>query len=70
MMVLALLSLAVAVAASVWTTAYALQEPLADLLWLQRVRQWDAWLDTIEAMHEQLDVVLVLDAEALLAPCA
>lgn len=57
----ALMALAVALAASVWTIAYALQEPLADLLWLHRLRQWDAWLDTIDALHEQLDAVIVAD---------
>jgi hypothetical protein len=61
MIVLALFSLLVAVASSLWTAAYALQESLADLLWLQRERQWDAWWDTIESMHVQLDVVLALD---------
>lgn len=61
MLFLAMLTLAVAVAASGWATAYALQEPLADLMWLQRRRQWDAWWDTIEAMHTQLDVLVTVD---------
>lgn len=54
MIILALLTLAVALAATTWTTAYALQGALADLLWLHRERQYDAWWDTIEAMHRSL----------------
>lgn len=63
MFALALISLAVALAASVWTTAYALQVALEDhelVLWWQREAQWNAWWDTIEAMHETLDALQVL----------
>ena len=49
-----LISLAVALAASVWTTAYAFTDALPSLLWLDQARREDAWLDTIEAMHETL----------------
>lgn len=55
MFALAMITLAVALAASVWTTA------VPDLLWLDRARREDAWLDSIEALHLQLDVVLALD---------
>lgn len=60
----ALVTLAAALAASVWTIAYALQEPLADLLWLHNLRQWDAWWGTIEDMHETLATWRDLDAVA------
>lgn len=64
MIALAMITLAVALAASVWTAAYAWTSALPELLWLDRVRREDAWLDSIEAMHLQLDVVLALDDQA------
>lgn len=54
MFILAMITLAVALAASVWTTAYAFTSTVPDLLWLDRVRRMDAWWDTIEGMHETL----------------
>lgn len=62
MLILGLLTLTFSVAASVWTTAYAVHEPVANLLWLERVRREDAWLDTIEDMHATLAALLVLDS--------
>jgi len=67
MLALAFLSLAVALAASSWTVAYAWTAALPDLLWLQRARQYDAWWDSIEALHLQLDVVLQLDNQDVMA---
>lgn len=64
MIALAMITLAVALAASVWTAAYAWTSALPELLWLDRVRREDAWLDSIEALHLQLDVVLALDNQA------
>lgn len=64
MFALAMITLAVALAASVWTTAYAWTAAVPDLLWLDRARREDAWLDSIEALHLQLDVVLALDDQA------
>lgn len=61
MFALAMITLAVSVAASVWTTAYAWTAALPELLWLDRARREDAWLDSIDALHLQLDVVLALD---------
>lgn len=63
MMVMALLSLAVALAASVWTTAYAWTDILPSLLWLDRARRHDAWLDSIEALHGTLAMLRALDAQ-------
>lgn len=69
MITLALISLAVALAASVWTTAYAWNATVPDLLWLDQNRRWDAWLDTIEAMHDTLDALQMLgNAELLETP--
>lgn len=65
-MIAALISLAVALAASVWTTAYAWNAAVPDLLWLDRVRRWDVWLDSIDAMHETLDALQVLGNVELL----
>lgn len=64
MFTLAMITLAVALTASVWTIVYAWTAALPELLWLARVRREDAWLDSIEAMHLQLDVVLALDDQA------
>lgn len=66
MIILAFFSLAVALAASVWTIVYAWNAAVPDLLWLDRVRRWDAWLDSIDAMHETLDALQVLDNVELL----
>lgn len=52
---IALFLLAVAVAASVWSTAYAWTATLPGLMWLQRERQYDAWWESIDAMREQLE---------------
>lgn len=57
MIVLAMLTLAVALGATVWATAYALTDTIPDLLWLDRARRANTWWDTIEAMHAQLDVL-------------
>jgi hypothetical protein len=70
MVILAMMTLAVALAASAWTIAYALHEPLADLLWLHRLRQWDAWWNTIEDMHTQLDALVAADNLELLGSVA
>jgi hypothetical protein len=64
MIALAMITLAVALAASAWTTAYAWTGTLPSLLWLDRARAEDAWLDSVEAMHETLDALLVLDGQA------
>jgi hypothetical protein len=64
MMVMAMLSLTVALAASVWTTAYAWTDTIPSLLWLDRARREDAWLDSIEAMHETLYAWRVLDGQS------
>lgn len=61
MFVMALITLAVALAASVWTTAYAWNAAVPDLLWLSRVRAEDVWLDSIVEMHEMLDRLTWLD---------
>ena len=53
-MIWALVALAGALAASAWTTAYAITDAIPSLLWLDHVRRTDAWWDTIEAMHETL----------------
>lgn len=66
MIALALLTLAVALLASGWTTAYAWTGTIPSLLWLDRARRDDAWLDSIEAMHGTLDVLLALDDQAQL----
>lgn len=66
MMALALLTLTVALAVSVWTTAYAWTDTVPSLLWLDRARRADAWLDSIEAMHDTLDVLLALDDQVQL----
>jgi hypothetical protein len=66
MMVMAMLSLVVALAASAWTTAYAWTDTLPSLLWLDRARAEDAWLASVEAMHETLDALLALDDQAQL----
>jgi len=57
MIALALILLAAAVAASGWSAAYAWTSALPDLMWLHRERQYDAWWESIDAMHEQLQVV-------------
>lgn len=59
MILLALLLLAVAVAASGWSTAYAWTAALPSLMWLQRERQYDAWWKSIDAIHLQLDTLEV-----------
>lgn len=58
MIALALILLAVAVAASGWSAAYAWTAALPSLLWLQRERQYDAWWESIDAMHDQLDALV------------
>ena len=57
MIILALLLLAVGVAASGWSAAYAWTATLPSLMWLQRERQYDAWWESIDAMHEHLDAL-------------
>lgn len=64
MIVMAMLSLAVALAASMWTTAYAWTDTIPSLLWLDRARREDAWLGSIEAMRETLDAWRTLDGQA------
>jgi hypothetical protein len=54
MIALALLALTVALTVSAWTTAYAWNDAVPSLLWLDIARREDAWLDSIEAMHETL----------------
>lgn len=54
MFALAMITLVVALAASVWTTAYALTAAVPDLLWLDRVRRTNAWWDTVEDMQVTL----------------
>jgi hypothetical protein len=66
MIALAMITLAVALAASVWTTAYAWTGTVPSLLWLERARRADAWLDSIDAMHGTLDALLALDDQAQL----
>lgn len=61
MFALALIMLAVALAASMWTIAYTWNDLVPSLLWLDRVRAEDAWLDRIEEMHETLDRLVWLD---------
>jgi spermidine/putrescine-binding protein len=70
MIALAMITLAVALAASVWTTAYARTDTLPSLIWLDRARAEDAWLDSVEAMHETLDGLLALDDQAQLGVVA
>lgn len=68
-MIAALLALAVALAASLWTTAYALQVALEDadlVAYWSRVARENAWWDTIEAMHETLDALIVMNNRDLL----
>lgn len=64
MIALAMITLTVALVASGWTTAYAWTGTVPSLLWLDRARRADAWLDSIEAMHDTLDVLLALDDQA------
>jgi hypothetical protein len=68
-MIAALVALAVALTATAWTTAYALQVALEDadlVAYWSRVADENAWWDTIEAMHETLDALIVMDNRELL----
>jgi hypothetical protein len=57
----AVITMAVALAAIVWTTAYAWTDTIPSLLWLHRARAEDAWLDSIVEMHETLDRWVLAD---------
>lgn len=66
MIIMALLSLAVALAASVWTTAYAWTSTVPSLLWLARMRREPSWVALVIAdrLADQLDAVIVADNRA------
>lgn len=66
MIVLASLTLAVALAASVWTTAYALTDTIPALLWLDQRRREDGAWDLADAMHASLDQLIMLDNQLTL----
>lgn len=67
MIVLAVMSLAVALTASGWTTAYAWTAALPNLLWLDRVRRDDATRELAESLHATLDTLIILDNQERLA---
>lgn len=61
-MIFVFISLVTALAACGWTTAYAWTDTIPSLLWLDRARREDAWLDTIDQMHASLAALNELDA--------
>ena len=60
-MTLALLTGTLAVLISVWTSAYCWTSTLPTLMWLDRARREDAWLDSIQSMHETLTELNLLE---------
>lgn len=69
MMFAALVLLAVALTASIWTTAYTLTDAVPSLLWLDRMHREPSWsaLVLADRMSDQLDAVIVLDNRERLA---
>lgn len=63
MIALAMLSLVVALLACGWTTAYAWTDALPNLLWLERARVEDAWLDGLVDMQLQLAAWQAVDPD-------
>lgn len=62
-MIPAILCALVALAASVWTTAYAWTASVPDLLWLAYVRQERARWDSIDALRGHLAELQRLDLD-------